>query len=351
MTERVPSSSRLLVARYVNRRIGSAAGRKKESSGLLRWASTVAIASFWTLTACTEPSPSSLSFLSPVSSAGNRPPVITSARFLNDPLLSAEEAAVQVIAEDPDHEAVTLWYQWYVEGVPLVGETGPTLSPTKFRRGQRVSVEITPADAKQKGPVYRVPPTVVVNSPPVIHSVTIVRRDTLPGKRLEASVDVSDPDRDPLTLTFQWYRNRVLVKEGDEAFLETEGVVAGDLVAVEVTARDPSGAESTAQSAPWMMENRPPRIVSIPPPPRSADSYLYKVQAIDDDGDPLTYVLQTAPPGMTIGEDGRIDWRVSHDRLGVHHVTIIVTDGRGGVASQEFDLQLIPQSPASQVGT
>jgi hypothetical protein len=274
-----------------------------------------------------------------------------SARFLKDPLSSAEEAAVQVIAEDPDHEAVTLSYQWYVEGVPLVGETGPTLAPAKFRRGQRVSVEITPADAKQKGSVYRVPPAVVANSPPVIHSVTIARRDTLPANRIEASVDVSDADRDPLALTFQWYRNGALVKEGEEAFLETEGVVAGDLVAVEVTARDPNGAESTARSAPWMMDNRPPRIVSIPPVPQSADSYSYKVQAVDDDGDQLKYVLQTAPVGMTIGEDGRIDWRVPRDHLGVHHVTIIVTDGRGGIASQEFDLQLIPQSPAPQVGT
>ncbi|MCP9455202.1 MAG: hypothetical protein NNA18_03720 [Nitrospira sp.] len=315
---------------------------------MLRRTVIVAVTLFWTMASCTDRPPSP-SLTAPA--AGNRPPTVLSARFLKDPLLSTEEAAVQVIAEDPDHEAVTLSYQWYVEGVPMVGETGPTLSPTKFRRGQRVSVEITPADAKQKGPVYRLSPTVVVNSPPVIHSVTIARQDTVPANRIEASVDVSDADRDPLTLTFQWYRNQVLVKEGEEAFLETEGVVAGDLVTVEVTARDPSGAESVARSAPWMMENRPPRIVSIPPVPQSTDFYTYKVQAIDDDGDQLKYMLQTAPRGMTIGEDGRIDWRVPHDHLGVHHVTILVTDGRGGIASQEFDLQLIPQSPAHQVGT
>lgn len=322
-----------------------------ERDGGLRWALSVAIVSLLALASCTEHSSFSLSLSSSTASAGNRPPTVTSARFLKDPLSSAEEAAIQVIAEDPEHEAVTLSYQWYVEGVPLVGETRPTLSPTKFRRGQRVSVEITPADAKQKGPLYRVPPAVVVNSPPVIHSVTLVSQGTVSANRIEASVDASDPDHDPLTLTFQWYKNDLLVKEGTEAFLETEGIVAGDLITVKVTARDPSGEERTAQAAPTMVENHPPRIVSVPPAPQSAESYVYTVQAVDDDGDALTYVLRTAPLGMTIAENGRIDWRVPHDRLGVHHVTIVVTDGRGGVAVQEFDLQLTALSPAPQAGT
>lgn len=289
---------------------------------------------------------------SPGVSSGNRPPMVMSAKFLKDPLSSAEEAAVQVVAEDPEHEAVTLSYQWYVEGVPLVGETKPTLSPAKFRRGQRVSVEITPADAKQKGPVYRVPAVVVGNAPPVVRSAMIVHRDESSGNVIEALADASDSDHDQLEMSYRWYKNDVLVQEGEEAFLDVGGVAAGETVVVEVTARDPSGTSHTLRSAPWSMGNRPPRIVSTPPAPQSAESYTYRVQAIDDDGDDVVYALETAPTGMTIGErTGRIDWRVPQNQVGIQHVKIVVRDGRGGAALQEFDLYVTPLPPVSRPGT
>ncbi|MCS6896739.1 MAG: putative Ig domain-containing protein [Nitrospira sp.] len=264
---------------------------------------------------------------------------------------SAKPAAVQVVAEDPEYETVTFSYQWYVDDVRLVDETSPMLSPAKFRRGQRVSVEITPADAKQKGPSYRVPAVLVGNTPPIVRSVTIVERHEPSGTVIEALADVSDPDLDPLEMTYRWYKNHELVKEGNEAFLETSRLVAGDRIVVETTALDPSGSGDTVRSDPWLMGNRPPRIVSTPPLPHSFQSYTYLVQAIDDDGDDLTYSLEAAPPGMTISErTGRIDWRIPLDQTGVHHVKVVVKDGRGGAALQEFDLRLSPLPPAAPSG-
>ncbi|MCA1958464.1 MAG: putative Ig domain-containing protein [Nitrospira sp.] len=317
---------------------------------MLRIAVFVVVTALWTMTSCTD-RPSSPSLTSQAT-LGNRPPTVLSARFLSDPLSAAEPAAVQVVAEDPEHEAVTLSYQWYVEDVPLVGETNSTLSSAKFRRGQRVSVEITPADAKQKGPSYRVPPVSVGNAPPVVRSAMIVHRDESSGNVIEALVDASDPDLDPLSVTYRWYKNQVLVKEGEEALFDAGGVAVGETVVVEVTARDPSGTSGTARSAPWLMGNRPPRIVSAPPVPQTSESYTYRVQAIDDDGDDLVYALETAPAGMTIGErTGRIDWRVPQDQAGVQHVKIVVRDGRGGAALQEFDLHVTPLPPVARSGT
>lgn len=341
------------LVRDLGRRMRSAARLKGErESGVPRLAVTVVVAGLWTMVSCTDHPPSPVSLTSPGVPSGNRPPTVTSAKFLKDPLSSAEEAAVQVVAEDPEHEAVTLSYQWYVEGVPLVGETNSTLSSAKFRRGQRVSVEITPADAKQKGPVYRVPAVVVGNTPPVVRSAKIVHRDESSGNVIEVLADASDSDHDQLEMSYRWYKNDVLVKEGEEAFLDAGGVATGETVVVEVTARDPSGTSGTARSAPWSMGNRPPRIISTPPAPHTPESYTYKVQAIDDDGDDLVYGLETAPIGMTIGErTGRIDWRVPHDQVGVQHVTIVVKDGRGGIALQEFDLRVTPRPPVSRPGT
>lgn len=258
---------------------------------------------------------------------------------------------MQIVAEDPEREPVSYSYQWYVDDTPLKGQTNATLPAELLRRGQRVGVEIVPADTTQKGPAYRVQPVVVGNTPPIVRAVTIVPLAVQPGERLEAQAEAGDPDHDRVDLTYRWFRNHVLVKEGEEAFLDTQGFVAQDKIAVEVTARDPSAVGNTVRSGELVMGNSLPTIVSIPPAPGTPDSYTYAVKAIDSDGDALTYHLEAAPSGMTIGErTGRIEWRVPVNQPGVHHVKIVVKDGRGGAAYQEFDLTLTAAPPAKQAG-
>lgn len=306
----------------------------------------------WGVVSCTDRSqpPAPSGALS--APAGNRPPVITSARFLNDPLSLTEPVAVQIFAEDPEREAVSYAYQWYVDGAPLKGQTNATLPAELLRRGQRVGVEIVPADATQKGPAYRVPPVVVGNTPPTVQRVTIRPPAARPGDRLEAQAEAGDPDHDRVDLTYRWFKNNVLVKEGEEGFLDTRGFAAQDQIAVEVTARDPSAVGNTVRSDQLVMGNSLPKIVSTPPVPGTPDSYTYAVKAVDSDGDALTYHLEAAPSGMTIGErTGQIEWRVPANQPGVHHVKIVVKDGRGGAASQEFDLTLTAApSPAKPAG-
>jgi hypothetical protein len=72
-------------------------------------------------------------------------------------------------------------------------------------------------------------------------------------------------------------------------------------------------------------------------------SYQYAAQATDPDGDPLTYRLTQAPAGMTLDAvTGLISWTPDATQLGNHDVTLTVTDGRGGVATQTFVLQVLP---------
>ena len=66
---------------------------------------------------------------------------------------------------------------------------------------------------------------------------------------------------------------------------------------------------------------------------------MYSVQAIDDDKDSLKYLLEAAPSGMTIDPaSGMISWQVAPDVKGTHRVRILVQDGQGGSAYQDFDL-------------
>lgn len=280
-------------------------------------------------------------------SSGNRPPVVTAARILDQPLSLAAPATVQIQSEDPEREPVTHQYEWHVDDALVPGQTGPTLSPAYFRRGQRVSVVITPSDSLQNGQPYRTASVIVGNTSPRVSTVSMTPQTARPGDRLETHVEASDPDHDRVDLSFKWYRNDTLVKEGDEPFLDSTGFAARDKILVEVTAHDPIGSGGSLKSKPLVLGNSGPKIISTPPISASQDHFDYLVKAIDPDGDRLTYQLEVAPVGMTISEElGHITWQIPTDQQGTFHVKVVAKDGQGGIASQEFDLTLTAAGPA-----
>ncbi len=68
---------------------------------------------------------------------------------------------------------------------------------------------------------------------------------------------------------------------------------------------------------------------------RLAIDYTYDVDALDSDGDTLTYSLVTSPATMSIDSaSGLISWQPGEGDIGSHPVTVRASDGRG-----EFDLQ------------
>lgn len=109
----------------------------------------------------------------------------------------------------------------------------------------------------------------------------------------------------------------------------------------------------------------PPVITSRPPEPAvSGLPYRYQVLAQDPENDPLTYSLTQAPDGMTIaGNSGLISWVAAPIGPGLpsgYKVTVHVSDGRGGLDTQTFTLQVvaatanqapvIESSPGTSVG-
>jgi len=87
--------------------------------------------------------------------------------------------------------------------------------------------------------------------------------------------------------------------------------------------------------------NSPPKIVSAPADLVGRERYEYRVKAVDADGDPLSFLLEVAPPGMVIDkETGQLVWQIPPEQLGSHRVRIVAEDGQGGKAFQEFDFTL-----------
>lgn len=88
--------------------------------------------------------------------------------------------------------------------------------------------------------------------------------------------------------------------------------------------------------------NRPPVITSTALTTATAGQrYTYDVDAIDPDNNSLLYSLFSAPTGMTIDQaSGLITWNPATQPTGNYAVTVNVSDGLGGIASQAFAIGL-----------
>ncbi|AFZ10677.1 RHS repeat-associated core domain protein (plasmid) [Oscillatoria nigro-viridis PCC 7112] len=96
--------------------------------------------------------------------------------------------------------------------------------------------------------------------------------------------------------------------------------------------------------------NRPPSITSTPRTnTRLGKTYFYQVEAKDPDGNPLTYTLLNPPNGMAFAtpastpagmtfQEGLISWTPGVSQQGTYPITVRVSDGLGGLATQTFNL-------------
>ena len=91
--------------------------------------------------------------------------------------------------------------------------------------------------------------------------------------------------------------------------------------------------------------NDPPVIHSQPRlRARVTQPYVYLIEAHDPNGDPLSFHLDAGPAGMTVDEGGVVRWTPPAETLETTSpVAIRVEDGRGGVATQQFNIQVVSQ--------
>ncbi len=87
----------------------------------------------------------------------------------------------------------------------------------------------------------------------------------------------------------------------------------------------------------------PPIIRSLPPgPAQNQRLYEYQLDAYDPDGDRLQYVLESAPAGMTIDQNGLI--RFVPSTLQPIVARVMVRDERGLGVLQEINVPVVPQT-------
>jgi RHS repeat-associated protein len=111
--------------------------------------------------------------------------------------------------------------------------------------------------------------------------------------------------------------------------------------------KNPNGVQFTYDLTVLAGINAPPVIKSQPEiEVIGGQKYQYQVKAEDINGDTLTYKLLSAPDGMTINPStGLVSWTTALDGVGNYQLAIEVSDGRGGITQQDFNLAVINTSP------
>ncbi|WP_051039776.1 putative Ig domain-containing protein [Synechococcus sp. PCC 7336] len=108
---------------------------------------------------------------------------------------------------------------------------------------------------------------------------------------------------------------------------------------VSVGVVDAGGLGGAQQYTLTVLPNNAPVILSAPVTQAAAGQiYRYDLRAADPDGDAVQFELLQAPDGLTIDGLGRIRWEPDAADAGNATVEVRVTDGRGGIATQLFEL-------------
>jgi translation initiation factor IF-1 len=272
------------------------------------------------------------------SSTKNRAPIIRVVRILPPSIALDQQIFVQADAFDPDADLVTYRHQWRVNGTIVPGETHSTFNARTLKRGDRLSVEVTPYDGNMEGAPVEAD-ALVTNTSPQVTQVLFEPAEIRVGDRIFLQVAGSDADQDTVEYRFRWWRNNSEVADGDVSELDTNGFAKGDTIVVEVTPSDATSKGKSKISKPITILNSAPKIISAPPSKIEKGRFVYAVSAKDPDGDQLTYALEVAPSGMKIDKvTGRIEWPLKGKLVGNHKVRVTATDDEQAKAFQEFDL-------------
>lgn len=271
----------------------------------------------------------------------NRPPVITSVHILPEKPHIDSDLNPIVQCNDPDGDPVTYSYLWIRNDEEIIGEKQSLLKSGLFKKGDLIQVKIIPSDGKVEGKPYVSPPVRILNSAPEIEEVSIQPKMAHADDRLKAIVKASDKDRDFIYFNYRWERNGVPLPEENTDVLEKGKFKKGDSIVVIVTPDDREILGSPKKSESVVISNSPPLIFSSPPTSSQGNSFSYRVQAQDPDGDVITFALRKAPKGMEIDNGtGLIRWEISKEARGAHSIEIEAADKEGATSLQRFTLNV-----------
>lgn len=270
-------------------------------------------------------------------SAENRPPVIE--RVVLRPARPLPGDAIEAVVEarDPDGDALRLRYSWSVNR--RSAGSGPKLSGRALGKDDRVEVTVVATDGFAESRSMSKSAR-VENQAPEMAQVTVQPTENVrPGDELTALVAAQDADEESLRYSYVWLVNGDETRDTGRSFSTTD-LKRGDQVSVRVTARDADETSRPMTSTAVELANSPPEIGPIPRAEQDGDTFRYRFEASDPDGDrSLRWSLNEAPAGMSIDPVvGVALWKPTESQAGTQAIEVQVTDRYGDGSKLRFEV-------------
>ncbi|HEV8298910.1 MAG TPA: putative Ig domain-containing protein, partial [Acidimicrobiales bacterium] len=285
-------------------------------------------------------------FYAAVASPANRAPVITSTPAAVAHRL--QQYQYQIVASDPDGDALLYRLVQAPSGMQLSPTGLVTWTPNYVQVGSFVvELEVWDGFSGVTPQAYTVSADYPTdNSAPHISTEPVLT--VAPGAIYGYDVDAVDPDNNLLKYFLDQAPAGMVIDGETGQILWQPAVGTSGRYPVSVRVSDGRGGIDVQSFEVGVGEagvfNHAPSITSTAPTTATARSaYTYAVTASDVDGDTLAFALTVAPAGMSIdAATGAIAWTPTAQQVGSASVTVHVTDGRGGSASQPFSITVAP---------
>lgn len=218
-------------------------------------------------------------------------------------------ATVILAGAGVDPEAQPLTYGWAQLDGPAVALDAPSAAVASFT-APAVECDLTFQLSVSDGISTATDPVIVHvrNQAPEIAGVTLSPAAPRTQDDLTATAVASDPDGDPIALSYRWTRNGAAVDAVAGAVFPNGLTTRGDVIAVTVTAFDGT-ASASADASVTILDAPPVLAFSAPAQVAHGATVSFRATASDPDGDAVPAIeLAHGPAGMAVAADGTVTW-------------------------------------------
>lgn len=229
-------------------------------------------------------------------------------------------------------------YRWEKNGETLAGEELDRLAPVHLTKGAVITVFVDNAGIRHSASVT------IGNRPPVVQQVTFKNPAIHRGVDIELVAVGADADGDNIAFNYKWFRDGSHIAAFDGPKLPGDQFSRGDQISFLVVPFDGEVDGAPYEGSAITIPNAPPYFSSKPPLQFLSEIYTYQAQAIDPDGDELTYTVENPPAGMRIDrKTGKITWPLAGLSAGEYRINIVAVDAQGQKGYQEYSLTMSRQ--------
>ncbi|HJN78054.1 MAG TPA: hypothetical protein QGF58_29340, partial [Myxococcota bacterium] len=170
---------------------------------------------------------------------------------------SSEDLVAVATVEDPDNDDLDLSWEWTVDGAPS-SVVGASVDADQTQRGEVWTVSLTASDGEADDTATAT--VSVVNAPPEVTELTLSPEEPRTGDGLEATLATIDADGDPVTVTWSWTLDGVVLEDEEGDTLEGD-YTKGQAVAVHALPTDGED-EGDLATAEVVIANTPPTVAA-----------------------------------------------------------------------------------------